>query len=239
MSVYAILKCSYHWERDFSSNDPSVHKPIAVGGFLGSAFFLNDHVAITAYHVLNEESFFPEAPHNNVQIWMVSELGTSFEIKVGFIESYPHLDISIIRFIVGQIGANIFELDTDFIVNTEIKNEGYPDFGPPNIQLKVAQLLNETPKLAIESADLRNSLFNKSGNIKSIEKESVNKNDIKLNNIEIIRTNYGGKKGMSGSPLVKISNGKVIGVMSHGYPEDIVDKEELCAISVNEFIHLI
>ncbi|MFO7969844.1 MAG: hypothetical protein R6U15_07045, partial [Candidatus Izemoplasmatales bacterium] len=71
------------------------------------------------------------------------------------------------------------------------------------------------------------------------ETENVNKNDIKLNNVEIIRTSYGGKKGMSGSPLVKTSNGKVIGVMSHGYPEDIVDKVELCAISVNEFINLI
>ncbi len=239
MSVYAILKSSYHWVPQPLSPDPNIFKPIAKGGFHGSAFFVNDSIAISAYHVINENTFTPEYPHTNAQLWLVSDLGVSYEIKLDMLDCYPHLDITIIRFYSNQIGAKKLQLNTDFVAQSEIFNAGYPNFGPPNVQLEVYQSNNENPKLRISGADLRSSLYQKSGYIKSIAKESVNKNDIKLNNVEIIRTNYGGKRGMSGSPLIKHSDRTVIGVMSHGYPEDVVDKDELCAISVREFINLI
>jgi hypothetical protein len=239
MSVYAVLKASYHWIHDPSSLAPNIYKPDATGGFLGSAFFVNDNVALSAYHVLNEKTFNPDLHHTDSQIWLVSKSGVSHEIELIMMEFHPKLDLTIVRFKTKQNNVQKLELNTDFTLKTEIFNEGFPDFGPPNVKFEVAQIIGKGPGLRIISADLKSALFKKLDYVKSISKETVNKNDIKLNNVEIIRTSYGGKKGMSGSPLIKSSDGTVIGLMSHGYPQDIEDKTELCAISTNEFSSLI
>jgi hypothetical protein len=59
---------------------------------------------------------------------------------------------------------------------------------------------------------------------------------IKLKNICVIETSYGGVIGMSGGPLIDVQTNEIIGMMSIGLPVDLKEKKSIFAISIMEII---
>ncbi len=60
--------------------------------------------------------------------------------------------------------------------------------------------------------------------------------DINLNGIKVLKLSYGGQRGMSGGPLVVTGTGRVVGLMSFGLPQDVIQKHTLFAVSAEEII---
>ena len=68
--AFAILKLSYNAPGDNS----------LVGGICGSGFFLDGSTAVTAHHVLNDETFKPNVGFRYVSVWIVSRNGSVLKI---------------------------------------------------------------------------------------------------------------------------------------------------------------
>lgn len=74
------------------------------------------------------------------------------------------------------------------------------------------------------------------GYIKSLKQLTVDASDMKLDNVDVYETSYGGIKGMSGGPLILKKSNEIIGLMSIGLPQNKKEKEVLFAININEII---
>ena len=72
------------------------------------------------------------------------------------------------------------------------------------------------------------------GTLEEIRNISLNSKDVKINNKKYLTLSCGGNTGLSGAPLLKSDTGEVVGRMSFGLPVDVVIKEKLFAISIDE-----
>ncbi|WP_445666294.1 S1 family peptidase [Fodinibius sp. AD559] len=234
MTTFAVCKASYSWIPIPTS--PGRAKPNAVGGYCGAAFFVNSSTAISALHVLNSPTFKPNHGRNHAQVWIISPDNHIVEINESMIDPYPDLDLAILNIKDSLPRSVQLKLASEAPEQGEkIYNLGYPNTGSPNVNFSVNNSTLGQPKIDLTGGNLNSDIIRSNGVIDSIEKESVMANDMSLNNVEIIRTSYGGSVGMSGGPLIRQRDQNVVGFMSHGYPPDKTDKNVLCAISVTEF----
>lgn len=84
--------------------------------------------------------------------------------------------------------------------------------------------------------DLRPSICAGYGSVLDCSVTTITGQDIKLNNIKVIKLSYGRLKGMSGGPLVIQGTTQVVGLMSYGLPPDLPYKHNLFAVSADEII---
>ena len=185
-------------------------------GICGTGFFIDNDTFISSYHILNESSFIPNSNYFNKNILIASPEGKKIEItSKNIYKLLPEIDISIMK-INGQ--KEYFETEETYSKNDKVKNFGYPE----RHSKEIFQILNP------ENFQVKKQ-FEQSGRILKIDKNySINANDVKIFNKKVIILDYSSEMGFSGGPLLK--NGKVIGVMSHLYPQN----KNVIAISIEE-----
>jgi hypothetical protein len=221
MKSFAVYKASYN-ERGNKSGKSDV-----VGGICGTAFFISDHEALSAGHVINPGLFSPNSGYARAQVWLVSETGGVIEIHEEQVRSLPDVDAALIRFEKSVVSQSyVFEIAADTPpVNTAASMVGY-------------RLGSGQPALAWEGDRLRLSRVlnlekeERSGDIEALVNLSISASDVKLNNIHTLKFSAGSRVGMSGGPTLVA--GKVVGLNSLGFPVDQEIKRESFSISMDE-----
>jgi len=224
----AIFKVSYNFVGDAN----------CVGGICGSGFFVDDKTLLTAHHSFNRKVFQPNFGYRHCQFWLISRNGF-IPIKENIIFDYPEFETTVVKLRNKQTITEILRLsNNDPKEGEECLSVGYfasiENTQPLNVSLKW-----DHNKLEIVKVDLSNQFISREGTIRSIFIESKNYQDVKLKGKEIIEPSYGGVKGMSGGPLIRKKTGEVIGMMSYGFPKDVLEKEQVFAISVMELKKLL
>jgi hypothetical protein len=217
-SIFAIVKISYNKPGD---------TPVT-GGICGSAFLLNDSTVITANHVLNIRNFAPNKGFNFVQYWLLNrDNNLIIPLSIDYIESNEEIETSIIK-LPKHVKCTLDVLKSSPKIDDTVRNYGHIS----NMPITEAHWENDL--LLIDKFNLNNSTSDSTGIIAGIKRITINANDVKLNNIEVIQPSFKANIGMSGGPL--ISNNKIIGMMSFGLPADIDVKDTVFAIPINEIL---
>lgn len=220
--TFAIIKLSYN-----SIGDATVE-----GGVCGSGFFVDKKTFLTANHVLNSNSKIPNAGFKYSQFWLVSRAGEIIEITDSIIEDFPSIDVSVIRF-SNDITQDIVSFDVNKpCIGDLINNQGY------TTEMPDVNVLWNHYKLIITKVDLTNNISDNNGFIKDFLKVTIPANDVKIVDKYAIITSYPGRVGMSGGPMFNAQS-KVIGLMSFGYPVDVITKDFLGAIWIDEIMKTI
>lgn len=220
--AHAILKLSYN----------KIGENIITGGICGTAFFINEKMALTANHVLGESNYRPNEGFSFCQYWLVSRKGRSIPLSVKQIKSYPSIDTSTIAFESPQISEKSYKVSNELpISGEEVISYGYISGGMPDVKSKW-----QIDHLAIERAKLSGHIADKDGSIVAIKILDINANDIKLGKVQGIEVSFPGMVGMSGGPLISKRTNKVIGILSIGLPPDVPIKKTIFAISMYEVI---
>lgn len=112
----AILKLSYN----------NIGDPRLVGGICGAAFFVNEHRALTANHVLSRENYRPNDGYSRCQYWLVSRDGVIIPFGKDALIGYPEIGTTIITFDEGQTGVKTYKLsDVPPIIGEAVCSKGY------------------------------------------------------------------------------------------------------------------
>jgi len=217
-SIFAVVKISY--------NKPG-ETPVT-GGISGSAFLINDSTVITANHVLNKQNFLPNEGFNFVQFWLLSRNNNLIiPLSKDFIKSFEEIETSIIK-LPEHVKCTLEVSKSVPKINDTVHNYGHI------INMPITNAHWENNLLVIDDYNLNKSTSDSTGVIAEIKKITVNANDVKLNDVEVIQPSFKANVGMSGGPL--ISNNKIIGMMSFGLPADLDIKDIVFAISIDEIL---
>ncbi|KAF0140409.1 MAG: hypothetical protein FD122_2424 [Stygiobacter sp.] len=223
-SVFAIVKLSFNQPGESS----------LIGGICGSAFLINDSTVITAHHVMNSK-VVPNPGYKYCRFWLLNRNGTLIiQIESQQLEDYQEIDCSLIHL---REKLNIPYLSIEKIdakVGDSVYSIGHIGESMPKINAEW-----EGDKLIILNYSLENFKVDKEGEIKEIKKDTIQKNDVNIINIEVIQPSFGAIKGMSGGPLLSKSSDKLLGLMSYGLPENSAQKHSVYAISTNELYNKI
>jgi len=130
--------------------------------------------------------------------------------KTHTIKYAPEIDVTYIQ---TDDKHDYISAEENYSENDDVKNIGYPTrftkeiFGDFKIKKQ----------------------FSADGSILKIKKDySMNANDVKISNKEVLILNYSSEEGFSGGPLLK--GEKVVGIMSHLYPHN----RNAIAVSIKE-----
>jgi len=216
----AILKLSYN-----NIGDTQIE-----GGICGTAFFVDNKQALTACHVLNSSSFKPNENYSRYQYWLISRQGNIIPIQKECLEYHPELDTTVIRFDKPQPVIKTYKLSNIPVKQYEsVACKGYIGDSMPLLKTAWAK-----DRLIIENANLKNVISDMTGVISAVKLLNVKSSDMNLNNIKGILLSFLGVVGMSGGPLITMSTGESVGLMSIGLPPDSKVKTTLLAISSEE-----
>jgi V8-like Glu-specific endopeptidase len=220
--TFALIKLSYN----------NIGEKNVKGGICGAGFFIDNETFVTAYHIFNSTNNFPNVGFRNCQYWLASRSGQIIEIKNVTIQNYPEIDTTVIRF-NNRVTDNIVNIDRNTpIVGDDIYNQGYI----PNMpQIDAGWRQNG---LILRSINLNVSLSDANGSIREINNTTITAKDVNITNRTLITTSYPGRVGMSGGPMFN-ENDDVIGLMSIGLPADVLQKDFLGAIWINEILNTI
>lgn len=221
--VVAIFKASYNFVGDAN----------CVGGICESGFFVDDKILLTAHHSFNRKVFQPNLGYKYCQFWLIAQNGF-IPITKDVIFDYPEFETTIVELSHKQTISKVLQLSSNGPKKgEECQGVGYfASIG--NAQPLDVSLKWKRDKLEIIKADLSGQLISKEGIVDSVSAQNMNYSDVKLKNIEVVKLSYGGALGMSGGPLIRKRTGEVIGMLSYGFPKDVLEKERVFAISVVE-----
>lgn len=207
-SAFAVFRVSY----STSSGDVR-------GGVAGTAFFTSTQKAQSAYHVLNESSFQPNAGHDQVQVWLVQEGHPAIEVRAQEIKTRADRDLVLIHFSSKVIASEkVFPVLKDRASSLQINSalsqirvetEGFRagSTGPV--------LYWDGPRLRIDSVP-RLEKIRLSGEVLRQGKVTLGSADVNLVEAPAFQTSYPAIVGTSGGPI--LSQGKVIGFNSFSDP---------------------
>ncbi|SHJ79829.1 Trypsin [Tangfeifania diversioriginum] len=218
-SIFAIVQISYNVPGEES----------VIGGIRGTAFLINDSTVLTANHILNSKNYQPNPGFKFAQFWLLNR-GKNLIIPLSkdYLKSIEEIDATIITLpesvkcslIVSECSANL----KDSIYN----------FGHIKDKMPITKAHWNNNLLVIDEYDLDKYVSDKTGTIIEIRKQTINYNDVKLNDITTLKPSFKGITGMSGGPLIR--NNEVIGLMSFGFPADSDIKDSVFAISIDEIM---
>ncbi len=209
--VFAVLKISYN-----SKND--VSEPI-VGGICGSAFFVNDSIAITAHHVLSEGTFKPLDGFEYCQFFLLSS--DSFKVIPVFasnIVGYPSFEMTLLKF--DSLKRPVKPIPVQF--SPEGKGSYAISYGfSSDSKTFPIQFICNKDNLDILCYDLNDIEIIKGGHIYKYHQKTV-KNSIKFYNKWVYELKIPGTVGMSGGPLLNKNN------MAIGFTScEVIDKSNV------------
>lgn len=138
--AFAILKLSYQTPGDSS----------LTGGICGTGFSLDRRTAVTAHHVLNDETFKPNTGFRHASVWIVSRSGSILKISRDSASLHPEIDATIITFRNAVSNADIYEPSTDGVADgVEVSA-----FGHIGDSMPLVDAAWRGSKLVIRSANL-------------------------------------------------------------------------------------
>ncbi|MDP3445310.1 MAG: trypsin-like serine protease, partial [Ignavibacteria bacterium] len=217
-SIFAVVKISYN----------KVGETPVTGGICGSAFLIDDSTIITANHVLNPQNFAPNKGFNFVQYWLLSrDNNLIIPLSKDYIKSIEKIETSIIK-IPNRVKCTLEVAGSNPKINDSVQNYGHI------INMPITNAHWENNQLIIDDFNLNNSTSDSTGTITEFKKITIDANDVKLKDIEVIQPSFKANIGMSGGPL--ISNNKIVGMMSFGLPADSDIKDIVFAISIDEIL---
>ncbi|WP_146194618.1 hypothetical protein [Flavobacterium crocinum] len=217
-SVFAVVKFSY--------NEPG--EMLVTGGICGTGFLINDSTVLLANHILNRSNFIPNPGYKFVQFWLLKR-GTKLIIPLSadYLQSMEDIESTVVRL------PEIVKCDLLISQDKAKPDEVVQSFGHLN-SMPVTDAHWENDTLVIDGYNLEKSKSDASGRIVEIRNISINATDVKLTDVKVIQPSFKGNRGMSGGPL--ISNQKVIGMMSFGFPADLEIKDTVFAIAIDQII---
>ncbi len=226
LMTYALFKASW--------NPESPNK--AVGGICGTAFFVDERTALTAHHVLPTSDLSrPNDGYSRCRFWLLGRNGWAIVLDNVTLKNLPEIDTTTIKFNKPVPGVEVVELSRTLpAVGAAISNQGYIESGDAKAKLKF-----QGNELEIDSFNLTPFFNDGEGLITKVVKTTFSGGNVNLTNVQFIITSYGGRKGMSGGPMTLRGSPTVIGLMSSGWPPDVVIKQYLGAVSATEIIKIL
>ena len=217
---FAIIKLSY-----INPGDDSL-----VGGVCGTGFFVNNYVAVTANHVLNIDTFTPNAGCHHVMVWIISRRGTAILLKRADIETFPEIDTTILRLDGSMPNREIYKIsDHDVALGLPVRAIGHVGNAMPRINAGW-----EGTFFRLYSASLDGVACDADRNIKRCLTINVNANDIRMQNVSGLELSFGSCVGMSGGPVIDKNLNMVVGMLSIGLPPDSAVKSATFAVAAHE-----
>lgn len=217
---FAILKLSYNHPGESS----------LTGGICGTGFFIDHSTAISAHHVLNIDTFTPNAGFRYCQVWILSRNGLIAPINQHLLKRHPEIDTTVVKFDKPQSRIKVYALaDHRPGVGTEVYSIGHIGNMMPQVEAHWPE-----KSLKITEAKLDSVACDKTGYIKNILTLNVNAQDVQLQNTTGYELSFGSQVGMSGGPLINKETNEVIGLLSLGLPMDASIKTQTFAVSIGE-----
>jgi Trypsin-like peptidase domain len=223
--AFAILKLSYNEPGDSS----------LTGGICGTGFFLDSSTAITAHHVLQEETLAPNIGYRHVRLWLISRSGAVCRIERSAVSLHPEIDTSVIRLRNPVSGFTIYDvIPTAIEAGLRVRGIGHKGNGMPSVDAEW-----QGTELLIRQADLSQLILDRDGHVKRPLTLNINARDVKMLNVRGLELSFGSQIGMSGGPLVSAETGRVLGMLSIGLPPDANVKTQTFAVSIGEVVERI
>jgi hypothetical protein len=222
---YAVFIATY---------DPATGSTI--GGVAGSAFFISETEAITAFHVLQPSSF--TNPHT--QAWLVHENEPAIELTRSDLQADPSLDRTSIRLTRTRAPIRyIYERGTA-APGARVETDGFiANSAGPILELALTTPTSDSPttenrngngnglgngnrkpttdpRLRITSVP-HLSRLHAEGNLLRHVRVELSSNDVNLKNAPCVQVSYKPVVGLSGGPVV--SGDRVVGMNSFAEPE--------------------
>lgn len=218
--VFAILKLSYN----------NIGDTTLEGGICGSGFFIDSRTAITAHHVLNENTFQPNTGYGSCKLWILTRLGTVITLEKKHIAEFPEIDTSIIRIEKNGLTETIHPISKEDVGESgRVEGLGHTGNAMPSINANWGSV-----SLIIERVDLQSVMCDQQGVILRKANLSARSKDVNIENINGYEVSFGSKVGMSGGPLLNRDNREVLAMLSFGLPADAVEKTRTFAVAINE-----
>jgi len=196
----------------------------------GTATFIKSDIIITAHHVINKDFFSLRDGFVNKQSFAICDNDIAIEIEKDEIFEHKNIDISIIKLPTGNVNASLLISQEEPVENQEIFSVGFLGGEQPDVQTKSEKL-----KISIEKIKFKDlTQIKKDGFITNVYCLTLQSADLDLKNVNTIKTSYGGFVGMSGGPVFDKTTNALIGIISHGDPEDSDTKEFLYATDCTE-----
>lgn len=225
-TVFAVLKLSYN-----NAGDASV-----IGGVCGTGFFIGPGAAISAYHVLNQNTFTPNSGYRRCQVWLATRRGHIVPLQYAHVSTHHEFDTTVIRIATAEPRA------VDWPHRTASSQQlGRPVQAFGHIGGSMPKLVGvewRGGSLHIESADLDSVVSDQMGCVIKDLLLSVQANDVHLENVKGFELSFGSKVGMSGGPAIDETSGELIGMLSIGLPPDAATKTQTFAISIEQILRM-
>jgi len=201
----------------------------------GSFFFIKPDTALTANHVLNKEFFSNTGDFLNKQSFLVGENNFIAEVNSDLLFEHKNIDLTVIKF-PNDVSSTFFDVSQDEPTeNQEFYSLGFIAGEQPEIHVK-----NIRYKVILEKVVLNDiTKIKQDGYVKKLLSKTLKSADLNLNNVNTIETSFGGYVGMSGGPLIDKATQKIIGILSHGDPDDTDKKDVLYATDCTEIIKVV
>lgn len=220
--AFAILKLSYN----------NIGDTTLEGGICGSGFLIDSRTAITAHHVLNENTFQPNTGYRSCKLWILTRLGSVITLERRHIVEFPEIDTSIIRIEKNGLTETIHPIFKEGGGEIGmVEGLGHTGNAMPSIKANWSSV-----SLIIERVDLQSVMCDQQGTILRKANLSVRSKDVNIENISGYEVSFGSRVGMSGGPLLSRDNREVLAMLSFGLPADAVEKTRTFAVAINEII---
>jgi len=220
--AFAILKLSYNKPGNSS----------LIGGICGTGFFIDSRTAVTAHHVLNDETFEPNAGFQHALVWIVSRSGSIRRIQREVVSLHPDIDATIITFQSPVSNFQVYECSLGSAADgLKVSGIGHVGNSMPLVdaEWRGAKLVIRCARLTAVTKDI-------DGYVKRSVILEIKAKDIKMHGVRGVELAFSSQVGMSGGPVIDSSTGKVIGMLSAGLPLDSNVKTETFAVSIHEIL---
>jgi hypothetical protein len=223
--VFAILKLSYN-----DAGDSTLE-----GGICGTGFFIKERTAVTAYHVLNTNTFQPNVGHRNCKVWLLSRPGSILSLGLENVVEIPEADTSIINVDERPSDLPVYTCaQNDVDVGRAVKGLGHIGNSMPRLQATW-----EANVLAIKNGDLMSVTSDMKGKIVNQLMYSISAQDVNLQDIKGYEVSFSSRIGMSGGPLLDAATNNVLGLLSFGLPPDAAVKTKTFVVLIDEIVRRI
>ncbi len=214
---FAIIKLSFNNPGDTN----------LTGGICGTGFFIDCNRAVTAHHVLNANTFSPNAGYMHCYNWIITRKGRIVPIIKDDAQFFPESEITVISVDENAPTDEIYILD-DCSLEDGLSVEAFGHIGNAMPQIEASW---NGPMLNITSACLDSNRCDADGTIIRSVNMCINARDIKLDGVNGFELSFPSRVGMSGGPVVSKKTNKAIGMLSLGLPADCDIKKSTFAVS--------
>jgi hypothetical protein len=184
---------------------------MALGGVMGTAFFVSPTKAVTAFHVLQLNSFQPNPGFKHKKVYLIHENEPPIEIKRDQATFLASRDQTIIQIKEKERVPNrfIYEIATSVLPNTNVVTEGFEANSAGPVIVRDGRHLRIEKVPTLKRRELRGLVLSQA----NIQLKAA---DVHLNGVNCVQLSYAPVVGFSGGPV--IAQGRVLAMNSFAEP---------------------